>query len=259
MRDILGIDVDDALFDQWRSWYCPGFQMFRTDRLSPAAVEHVWLADLGDVPLEIRDTFGAYDGSWGTITEDAFDALPRTLRSEILATHEPDEVDLFRWPSAADRDKDQALLSYVLAGAAPSRHNEVADDTWAACATVLPEARRLAGTFARGSGPNCFGTVLAAAGEDTELLFVLPGQIEDFLSLRASKVEGAALTQPGVVLLWRKPDGRPDHACVTLGDGWILNKPAQCWWAPRYVWDVTTTVSMESVRGAYEAWQLNAP
>jgi hypothetical protein len=42
----------------------------------------------------------------------------------------------------------------------PSRHGEV--KSWPT--EILPRARELAGTFPGGSGPNCFGTVMAAAG-----------------------------------------------------------------------------------------------
>jgi len=47
-----------------------------------------------------------------------------------------------------------------------SRHTEVDVATWRDAAGVLPAARDLMGTFPPGSGPNCFGTVMGAAGVD---------------------------------------------------------------------------------------------
>lgn len=196
MQHLLGIDVDDSLYAHWVTWYCPNFQMFRAGELSPIARERLTIVDLPDVPLEIRDTFGAYRGEWACITEKDFIDLPAAVRSEILATHEPDEVGLFCWPSTPEDEKDTALLRFMLAGQAPSQHRSVSATTWASCAPLLPAAQRLGGTFARRSGPNCFGTVMAAAGEDVELVQVQTAQFDAFLSRRASRADDADLGQP---------------------------------------------------------------
>lgn len=63
----------------------------------------------------------------------------------------------------------------------------------------------------------------------------------EFEAFRESHATLAATNEvnydkPGVVLVWRQPDGLAVHAAVTLGDGWVVNKPAQCGWAPRFVW-----------------------
>jgi hypothetical protein len=57
---------------------------------------------------------------------------------------------------------DAALERFVVDDGGPaSRHAELPDAVWAA---TLPAARALAGTYPHGSGPNCFGTVMAATG-----------------------------------------------------------------------------------------------
>ena len=43
---------------------------------------------------------------------------------------------------------------------------------------------------------------------------------------------------PGTVLVWRDTDGRPGHAAVALGGGWLLQKSSQGWMSPRQVLDV---------------------
>jgi hypothetical protein len=69
----------------------------------------------------------------------------------------------------------------------------VAEATWDALAGVLPTARELAGAFPPRSGPNCFGTVMGAAG-----------------------VTGAAATW-----MQREPF-----------EQWALHKPSQGWMSP---------------------------
>lgn len=53
-------------------------------------------------------------------------------------------------------------------------------------------------------------------------------------------------TEPGVVLVWHER-GEVAHAVVTVGDGWVLNKPSQSWSSPTMVW---------TVRGSIDNWRL---
>jgi hypothetical protein len=67
----------------------------------------------------------------------------------------------FVWWKSVLRDAAEVVLPRVISeDLGPSRHVEV--KSWPT--EILPRARELAGTFPRGSGPNCFGTVMAAAG-----------------------------------------------------------------------------------------------
>lgn len=244
MRTVLGIDVDDDLLALWRGWFCPPSQLFRAENLSQATLDAVEHVELNAIPLEIRDTFDAYAGAWVQLDEPTFRVLPAALREELLATRDAEgEHGMFRWPSEMEAESDGALIDFLYDGVSPSRHADVDGSTWAECASLLPDARRLAGTFARSSGPNCFATVMVATGMDVENEHMGHRGIEDFLASRTEPVKDPDLAEPGVVLLWRRQRDEPHHACVTLGDGWALNKPAQAWWAPRYVWSLETVLA----------------
>ena len=111
-------------------------------------------------------------------------------------------------------------------GGLATRHREVGATTWKACAGRVPRARQLAGTFAPGSGPNCFSTVLTAAGvpdadHDRDVL----ERFEAWLSVTCRRV--ARDEAPGTVLVWRGKDGLAAHAAITLGDGWAFEKPSR--------------------------------
>lgn len=41
------------------------------------------------------------------------------------------------------------------------------------------------------------------------------------------------------MLVWRANDGSVQHAAVTLGEGWALNKPSQGWMSPTLVLSVS--------------------
>ena len=105
---------------------------------------------------------------------------------------------------------------------------------WDSAERVLPDARRLAGTFPAGSGPNCFGTVMAAAGvAGADTVWMLREPFERWLS--ATTRPGGDDAEAGTVLVWRSPDGLVQHAAVTLGGGWALHKPSQGWMSPTKV------------------------
>jgi hypothetical protein len=170
------------------------------------------------------------------------------------------------WPSLLASSSDRvaaAVLSRVVRSspdgaapaASPSRHREVPRSTWAACAAAdLPAARELAGSFPLSSGPNCFGTVLAAAG--------VPGAatscvVEDtFLGWLASRCRPSppgrgADDTPGTVFVWRDARSVPVHAAVTIGDGWVLEKASGEWWTPRAVRPVAEVVRATRLPGQH--------
>jgi hypothetical protein len=264
---VLGVDVDTELFDRWREWLAPAWQPFFV------ASRHRWPKTAPrDDPLseELGHTYRTWriDASLEVLWLDevAFLDLPRSDRTRLLREqirHGRGAVpSVRRWSDLVDPDllrrqadghrfvwwptlvagRPREILERVICSAPdgsapasrPSRHHAVPDDTWHACAGILPAARRIAGTFPPSSGPNCFGTVLAAAGvADTDLAGVL--QAPFLCWLESSGRRGGRDEDPGTVLVWRDPDGLPVHAAVTIGGGWAIEKASAEWWTPRAV------------------------
>ncbi len=225
---VLGIDVDDELLDRWRAWLMPERQ--------PYAVPHEVASGLGleDRPdlltPELRDTFELYglDGGQALVwlTRAQSRRLPSAVRRAQPAAH--------RRPSRDGALTVRRIVRYVESGRRPSRHREVDASTWRGLRDLLPEAAALAGTFPDRSGPNCFGTVMAAAGvAGAERTWMQREPFEAWLAERT--VPGGRDDETGCVLLWRGRDGLVQHAAVTLGDGWALHKPSQGWMSPTKV------------------------
>ena len=186
MLTVLGIDVSPGLLERWVDWLAPDEQPFFLTKKQ--AAEWGLPADDDQEPTpEQRDTYRTYDVdrkaariSW--LTEAAYSDLPKATRAALVraqVSHGRAAVPTVRrWSGVLDvrRQADghrfvwwKSLLSeaavvlprIVSEDLGPSRHAEVR--TWPA---ELPRARELAGTFPDGSGPNCFGTVMAACGVD---------------------------------------------------------------------------------------------
>ncbi len=224
---VLGIEVSGDLLDQWLGWFAPEVQPFV---IPPDLAGSLHLDDDRDrLTPEGRDTFGLYDlGSSALVWLSEADArrLPTSVRQSQPASH--------RWPTSIVGREVETVIKYVEKGRRPSRHGDVAPATWDAIASNLPKARRLAGTFPSRSGPNCFGTVMAACGVDgAEDVWMLREPFEDWLAQHTAK--GGPDDEPGTVLVWRSVDGAVQHAAVTLGDGWAFHKPSQGWMSPTKV------------------------
>lgn len=244
-HEVLGIEVDDDLLRRWRSWYSPERQPFRVDGLAPGVAAQVPVHNRSP-SAEWRDTFFLYHGTWTWLTEEEFKTLPFTARRSLHARRrasmrpKPSPV----WPSALSRDGDAALLAWVESGVRPSAHAQVSDRAWDHARQVVPGAQTLAGTFpTAGSGPNCFATVVAAAdgitsreGTVTADEWMRTDDFAAWLSRRTAPWTGTGRdAAPGTVLTWTE-NGHLAHAALTLGDGWVLNKPSQSWSSPRLVW-----------------------
>ncbi len=239
MRTVLGIPVDDELMARWRGWYSPPYQPFRVDPLEKRFAALVPSRALAESP-EWCDTFAKwYGGDWTWLAEEEFRALDPEVRRALMDIRRrgPGSKPSPVWPSELRRRGDAPLIRWVEAGVRPSRHTEVPGDVWERARDSLPGADRLAGTYAvSGSGANCFATVMAAAGvPDVASTWVTPEPFVEWLRASAIPVTGTGQdTEPGVVFVWTE-HGAVAHAAISIGGGWMLSKPSQCWNSPRLV------------------------
>lgn len=268
---VMGIEVDGPRLAQWARWVAPERQpvLGEAGRSLP-----------GEAPVtctpELRDTFELYRVpsrlrlAW--LDEPAFLALPRPQRAALvraqvehgrarvptvrawstrLGAPVREQADGHRfvwWPSLLDPHRDVVLADFVTNGRRPSRHGEVPPAVWRAAARLVPRARELVGTFPSGSGPNCFGAVMAMAGvPDAEHGGMRREPFEDWLAQRTRS--GGEDSQPGTVLVWRAADGAADHAAVCLGGGWAAHKPSQGWMSPTMVLTTAEVKAATRLRG----------
>ena len=224
----LDIDVPPELVSRWIDWLMPELQPY----VVPVrmAADRGWDDARDSLPMEVIDSFEIYSVSdeSRTVLLSRSDArtLPTALRRAQAARH--------RWPSTERIRNEERVFSFVNEGRRPSRHAEVSEEIWRAARTVLPGAREVAGTFANGSGPNCFAMVMASAGivgAADEWMQIEP--FEEWLA--QSAVPGGRDVDAGTVMVWRTTDGQAAHAGVTLGDGWYLHKRSQGWMSPTKV------------------------
>ena len=240
MTKVLGIEVDSALIDKWKNWLAPARQPF-------------FVAGGGsrDMSEELWDTYHLWriDKSLGVrwLTEEEFFALPRAERARLVRS----QVDARRgavptvkgwadlvdgraqadghrfvwWPSMMTK---QIVVRHVSHERLVSRHREVKN--WRG----LPAAQAIAGTFPSGSGPFCFSTVMAAAGvAESKRTYSGREPFDDWLRTRCRP--GGDDAKPGTVWVWRNAEGLSVHAAITLGGGWVLEKPSREWASPRTV------------------------
>lgn len=258
---VLDLEISPELRRRWEAWLAPELQPFFVDD------RRDWpegrLAPQETMTAELRDTCKVWRlrerGEVVWFDESAFMAMDRNRRARLVRCQQerrrgavpavrrwadllPDaglcgQADGHRfvwWPSLLASAPERILERFVADEADATRHRVIKPATWRECAEALPGARALAGTFADGSGPNCFGTVLAAAG--------VAGAAEDWVQqdafenwLERSCIRGGTDDQAGTVLVWRDSAGRPVHGAVTIGHGFALEKAAQTWWTPRIV------------------------
>lgn len=243
---VLGIGVDELLIERWRGWFAPPVQPFRTDLLPPRVAAGVPMHSVEPTP-EWRDTFFMYGGTWSWLSEAQFNELRSSHRRSLLAvrrrTVRPKSMPA--WPSELARSGDDLMFQWVASSVRPSRHLDVPAAVWSAAKAVLPEAEQLAGTFpVSGSGANCFGTVMAAAGvPEGGSVQIGPERFQTWVDERTESITGTEHDhEPGVVLVWTE-HGNLAHATVTIGGGWMLGKPSQSWSSPRLVWTVREAVN----------------
>lgn len=255
---VLGIEVSGDLLSRWAEWLAPACQPFLVD-VGGALAQLGCGMDLVELPMEAQDTFGVWSLPEGVgcrvLDVEEFHALPRDMRARLVRSQHrlgrwqvpsvrawaslrprgvAEQADGHRfvwWASLLEGHEVEALVPFLEEGVRPSRHRDVPEQVWADCAALLPAARSMGGTFPVSSGPNCFGTVMAAAGVDGAATTWM--QREPFEEWLADvTVPGGRDDEPGTVLVWRSPEGLVQHAAVTLGGGWALHKPSQGWVSP---------------------------
>lgn len=242
-RDVLGMPVDPRRLLQWRDWLMPDEQPFV---MTKAHARELGLTDEpGRVTQELQGSFMLYgvdDLAVCWLTREQARELPVSVRSSQPGEH--------HWPSADVEADVERVVAYVVDGRRPSRHMEITAARWHTIASALPNARRLAGTFPEGSGPNCFATVMAAAGiEGAEHVWMLRELFEQWLAEHTVRLAARDRRNDlGVVYVWRR-DGLVDHAAVSLGEGYALHKPSDGWMSPTKVLTVRELMASSRVPG----------
>lgn len=239
---VLGIPVDQPQLARWVEFYAPTRQPVDVSVLEAADRRSLPRARGLQVTPEWRDTFflyGVRDVVW--LTEDEWRGLPPSVRRLLTADRtqrmRPKPTPCWR----SDPMLVPRLLRWVEAGVRPSLHALARDALTSATRGPLPRATDLAGRFPHGSGPNCFGTVMAAAGQPVERDWVKQDQFEQWLSEQTHPDTAGSDHEVGRVLLWHER-GALAHAAVTLGQGWVLHKPSQAWSSPTLVWTVDEVI-----------------
>jgi len=265
--DVLGIEVETPLTRRWADWLAPARQPFFLAASEAAELVLTPESPAHDLSPELRDTYEVWNLAkdlevvW--LDEDAFQAQPRDVRAELVRAQVrhgrgavptiSDWADLLDaqmlreqadgqrfvwWPPLVEPRLDAVLKRVVSEEQLPCQRLSVPEEIWRAASPILPRARALSGTFARGSRGSsiakgsatyCFATVMAATGvqgADDE-------PFEPWLATHCTM--GGRDDLPGTVLVWRDVQGNNTHAAVTLGGGWVLHKPSQEWRSPRQV------------------------
>ncbi|MDJ0322077.1 hypothetical protein [Pseudarthrobacter sp. PS3-L1] len=265
--DVLGIDIAPDLLRQQASWFAPPRQPFLVPRESAITFPRITAEHL---PPESRDTFEIYrlpdHLDCVVLSEAEFAALEGPERSALvrdqvtlgranvpsvrsapptLRPHAAAQADGHRfvwWPSLLDGCGDLVLNEYLRLGRRASRHAQVPEHVWARAHALVPDARELAGAFPHASGPNCFGTVMAAAGvTDAAGVWMQQAPFESWVA--ASATTGGDDGLPGTVMVWRTPDGLAQHAAITIGGGYALHKPSQGWMSPQKILTVQEVIA----------------
>ena len=271
---VLGIDVPQELLLRWTSWFAPQSQPF----LIPKGHRLESLGEPFDPQRnpEVRDTFQIYgederivhrsvdSETFLTLSRDdratlirlqveqgrsvvpAIRSWPALSSSHVIAAGDGDRF--LWWPQLLKGREEEVLIAFVEEGRLPSRHREVSKKVWNNAQLALPGARAIAGSFPLASGPNCFGTIMAAAGvEGAALEWMLREPFEEWLAENSDK--GGSDDEVGVILIWRSDSGLVEHAAVTLGDGWALHKPSQGWMSPVKVLSVPEAIRSARQKG----------
>ena len=277
MRTVLGIPVSAPLIRAWEGHFAPAVQPFYLSDEFAARLAHLplWKRDeLHPVhlPLGVRDTLNLHDvtpeASWALLLDEhGFLALPPHTRTELLEAQlgfrrggvecDPltQELSVWwpgPWKALTPDARWTHLKTFLEQGRLPCRRRELTPAHRQQLRGRFPELLPLMGTFAADSGPNCFGSVMAACG--------VPGvsglwmHSPPFMRwLERAAVPSDDLGACGTVLIWRDASGQVQHAALALGHGWLFHKEAQAWFSPRQV--VRQQEALE--RWRHEGWTVS--
>ena len=274
--DVLGIEVEASVARHWAGWLAPARQPFFLTAAEAAELGLAPEIPAHDLSPELRDTYEVWNLAkdlevvW--LDEDSFHAQPRDVRAELVRAQvrhgrgavptitdwadildpqvlrEQADGDRFVWwPTLVEPHLDAVLKRVVSEWQLPCQRMLVPEEIWRAASSILPRARTLSGTFARGSrgssfargsATSCFATVMAAAGVQG----ADEAPFEAWLAAHCT-AEGRD-DLPGTVLVWRDAHGNNTHAAVTLGGGWALHKPGQEWLSPHQVLTVRDLIRL---------------
>ncbi|MDO4607348.1 MAG: hypothetical protein Q4B12_08525 [Bowdeniella nasicola] len=258
MLPVLGIPVSPELVDKWKNFWSFPVQPFPVKGLPAELLEQLPASRDVTPSGEYRDTFYLYDAADRRFySQGDIASLPGNVRSELLRVQKnsyPEPI-VPAWPG--DPFLLPKMIRWIEHGVRSSLHEIAAQSLEAASSEKLPAAKSLAGTFAERSGPNCFHTVMCAAGENPPDPWVTQDVFTEFLERRAEPLkDNRADATAGVIFTWTL-HGELAHAAVTLGDGWSLVKPSQSWSSPRLVWTVPEVVASWRIKGAtMQRWML---
>lgn len=172
---------------------------------------------------------------------------------QLLAVFEPTRFETAQGPKVALRHdlwqslpktvQHKWLTRYVSEDEPSCLSSSFSEDRWSDLTQLLgPQVRTLAGTFAARSGPNCFATALAAITPIPDISeSIADSWLHQQPFLRGLQQRGLApapfvdAPPAGSVLVWFDKSDTAQHACVSLGNGFVLNKSAQRWSAPRQI------------------------
>ena len=270
MNTVLGLPVPAPLIRAWEHHFAPAVQPFYLSDDLAARLAHLPLwkrEELHPVhlPLSVSDTLNLHDvapeATWALLLdEQGFLALLPHTRTELLEAQlgfrrggvecDPLTRELSVWWPTAWKALTPAarwvhLKTFLDTDRLPCRRRELTPAHRRELRGRFPELLPLMGTFAAESGPNCFGSVMAACG--------VPGvsglwmHSPPFMRwLEGVAVLSDDLEACGAVLVWRDASGQVQHAALALGDGWLFHKEAQAWFSPRQV---------VRQQGALDRWQ----
>jgi len=276
--DVLGIEVETSLVQRWADWLAPDCQPFFLTAAEAAELGFAPVDSAHGLSPELRDTYEIWNLATGLevvwLDEDAFHAQQRGVRAMLVGAQvrhgrgavpsisdwtdvidarvlreQADGQRFVWWPTLVEPHLDAVLQRVVSERQLPCQRMSVPEEVWRSASSILPGARALSGTFARGSRGSsfargsaafCFATVMAAAGVQ------FPDDEPFDAWLAAHCTAGGSDDLPGTVLLWRDADGNNAHAAVTLGGGWALHKPSQEWLSPHQVLTVHDLIRLAS-------------
>ena len=271
---VAGCELTSSTFSCWQQHFVPAAQPFFVSK-SLSQKLPAWprftREEFGrsGVSLSLHDTFTTYnvskDAVWVVwLTQGAFSSLFPTVQAALLAEQRDfgrggvfsvDEiVDILKtetltipnlnglfvwwpelWARLSEGEKCAVLRAFAETDRLPCRRRDLEPDDWERVARVLPRAHELAGTFLPDSGGNCLATVMAAFGVPAVAeLWIHPEPFERWLKVFSPLPDIVVEPVLGDVLVWRDGD-RVQHAAVSLGEGYVLHKEAQGWFAPRQV------------------------